>query len=107
MKKLILHKHSSAAILIDIQTLEFKEIDRENNMIDYTYVSPCDCEILCGDRKVKADKGDIIFKLYSKEGKDVVVIKSEEFATLLCEYNKPNKLSKVSEAEPCDSCARG
>lgn len=104
MKKLILHTNSSAAMLIDPESLEVREINKENNMIDYTYIAPCDCEVVCGDRKIKANKGDVIFKLYSKTGRDMAVIKSEEFTRLLEEYSRPTKPSISSEDMECDSC---
>lgn len=106
MKKLIIPRNSYQALLLETLNGEVTEISSMRTLIDYIYIAPEDCEVVCNDISIDAKKGDLVLKLYGGNGTPgIIVTRLDELVAYSDEYQKEQESHKLKECgEVCNDC---
>ncbi len=99
-------RYMSTPIIMDLGTLEVKDLRSASTNIDRIFIVPEDCEIrYYKDNKpvlLKAEKGDLVLSFYKKDFLKhyVIVVKNKEFK----ENVKANELNVAMNQLRVESC---
>lgn len=117
MKNLYLTTNSRSGMLVNSNNNDVKLINPLDNVIDYVYTVPEDCIITHVSTTTnktitkKANKGDIIIKLYDRpEYSDrIIVTKNADFKNLFIEieaFKNKKKAEEIAWAKKnqCENC---